>query len=378
MKYSCDTPLTRRAWMVLTGAAVTGCGGGGSSLALPGTGGTGAVFAQGTISGFGSVIVNGIKFDDLQAKVTVEGITATPADLRLGMVVEIQGERGADLTLGTANNIEVWSIAQGEVSALVAGGFVVSGMTILCDVATVLDGVNSLGELAVGQTLAVWGLQKRVDAAQWRATRVTLKAPGMPVVSSGLVQSTQTGLVLNAMSLQGVAMDNMMNGALVRVEGVLSNAGVLQVSKSRLMNLGSMSQSLDRVEVQGYVTEMTTARRFRLGMTDVDATGADMQQAISLVVGDRAEVYGNWRSGVLVATQVAVETENELQSTEITGTVSAFTSLVNFVVREQRCDASQAVFSRGVATDLKLGVLIKVKGTQSGSILNVTSVEYEN
>ena len=376
MKYRFDMPLTRRAWMVLTGAAVTGCGGGGSSFALPGTGGTGAVFAQGTISGFGSVIVNGIKFDDLQATVKVEGTMATPADLRLGMVAEIQGERGVDLTLGTANHIEVWSIAQGEVSALVTGGFVVSGMTILCDTATVLDGVNSLGELAAGQTLAVWGLQKRADASQWRATRVGLKTPGLPVVSSGLLQATETGPVLNAMSLQGVVMDNMMQGALLRVEGILSSLGVMQVSRVRLMNLGSMSESSDQVEIEGYVTEMTNTKRFKLGATDVDASGADMQQAPSLGLGDRAEVYGYWRSAVLVATRVAVETESELQSTEISGMVSAYTSVSSFVVRDQRCDASQARFSHGVATDLKQGVMVKLKGARSGSVLLVSEVEF--
>lgn len=376
MKNRFDLPLTRRAWMLLTGAAVTGCGGGGSSFALPGTGGTGAVFAQGSISGFGSVIVNGITFNDLQSTVTVDGSTAASADLRLGMVAEIQGTRQSTaLTLGTASSIEVWSLAQGVVSALVPGGFVVAGMTILYDAATVPDGLNSVSAVAVGQTVVVWGLQNRADASQWMATRVAVTSPGVPVVSSGLIRMMGSGPTLNGLSMMGNTA-GMKEGDLARVEGTLSAPGVLDVSRFRSMGLVPTNQSEGSVEVEGFVTEMTTPTRFRLGLTEVDASAATMPPA--LTVGDRIEVYGNWVSGILVATRVSIETEDELQLTDITGTVSAFTSVADFVVRDQRCDASHAVFSHGLSTDLKLGALVHVKGTRSGSMLLLTSVEFED
>lgn len=378
MTYRNDLPLTRRAWLMLAGLAATGCGGG-STTALPGTGGTGAVFAQGSISGFGSVIVNGIKFDDLQAQVSVDGAAAASADLRLGMVAEIQGMRGADLTLGTASSIEVWSMAQGVVDGLIPGGFVLSGMSILCDTTTALDGLHSVAEVAVGQTLAVWGLQSSADAGRWQATRLALLAPTARVVTSGLVQMMGSTSMLNGLLLRASADEAMKNAALVRVEGALSEPGVLQVSRVRAMSMVSAGQTEGGVQLEGYVTDMTTARRFKLGQTDVDASAADMQAATTLKLGDRVEVSGNWRSGVLMAERVAVETEDDIKLTEITATVSSYTSVADFVLRDQRCDASRAVFEHGTADDLRRqGVLVKVKGTRSGSVLLVGTVEFEN
>ena len=378
MKNRLNQPMTRRAWMALTGVAVAGCGGGGSLLAaLPGTGGTGAVFAQGSISGFGSVIVNGIKFDDLQAAVTLNGVRAASADLRLGMVAEIQGQRGADLTLGTAASIDVWTMAQGLVTALVSGGFVVSDMmTIRCDTATVLDGVANVGEIAVGDALSVWGLQTIADASQWTATRVARVTGGMPVVSSGLVRMMAGQPALNGVHLMGDAVANVMEGALVRVEGTLSASDVMQVDKLRFLDLRPMDSSEVSVEVEGFVTEMASARRFRMGSLDVDASAAVLSQAIA--VGDRVEVYGYWNSGLLVASRVQIESEGSLQLAELTGIVTEFNSLADFVVRGERCDASQAVFSHGVATDLRKDVLVKVEGTRLGAVLRVDTLEFED
>lgn len=376
MKYRIDLPLTRRTWLMLAGIAATGCGGG-STAALPGTGGTGAVFAQGSITGFGSVIVNGIKFNDLQAQVMMDGVAASSADLRLGMVADIHGMRGTDVTLGTASSIDVWSMAQGVVETSGAGEFVLSGMTIQCDTATALDGLNSIGELTAGQTLAVWGLQNSADASRWMATRIAQIAPTVLVVSSGLVQMTNELPTLNGLLLQGSMDDALTKSSLVRVEGTLSKPGVLQVNKVRTLDMASLDQMDGGVQLEGYVTDMTTSRNFRLGQTVVDASGADMLGAANLMPGDRVEVSGNWRSSVLFASRVARETEAEITGTEITGTVTAFTSVADFVLREQRCDASKAVFEHGVAADLKQGALVKVKGTRSGSVLLISTVDYE-
>lgn len=378
MKSIFDAPLTRRAWMVFTGLTAAGCGGGGSTFASPGTGGTGAVYAQGSISGFGSVIVNGIKFDDLKATVTLDGAAATSADLRLGMVAEIQGQRDTDLTLGTASSIEVWTLAQGVVSALIGGGFVVSGMRLVCDAATVFDGFNNLGEVTVDQTVAVWGLQNLADASQWKATRVALVGSGAAVVSSGLVQLAGGAVLLNGLFLKGSAVANLTQGALVRVEGALTEPGELQVSTVRSLDLPVTNLSGSSVELEAYVTEMQSLTRFKLGLVEVDASAADMQQAASLAVGNRVEVYGYWRSGVLLATRVSTESEDETQQSEISGTVSAFNSVADFVVRNQRCDATSASFSHGVAADLKRDVWVKLEGVKSGAVLQVTSVEFDH
>ena len=76
---------------LLTGLVVSGCGSGGGDVGGVDSGGTGS-FASGTIAGFGSIIVNDIRYDDRQAVVAdAYGNQRSRQDLRLGMVVEIEG-----------------------------------------------------------------------------------------------------------------------------------------------------------------------------------------------------------------------------------------------------------------------------------------------
>lgn len=51
----------------------------------------------------------------------------------------------------------------------------------------------------------------------------------------------------------------------------------------------------------------------------------------------------------------------------VAGTVSEFISLGNFRIGGQRIDASPAVLSGGVATDLKVGAMVDVMGTVGGA-----------
>lgn len=77
--------------MVGSVVQLSGCGGGGSDVAGLSSGGTGS-FTSGTISGLGSIIVNGIRYDDTNAnKISRDDDTSFSGDLRVGMVVSIQG-----------------------------------------------------------------------------------------------------------------------------------------------------------------------------------------------------------------------------------------------------------------------------------------------
>lgn len=376
-------PLTRRSWVVLAAAALTGCGGGGSvSVAgAPGTGGTG-IYVQGSISGFGSVIVNGIKFDDVLAAVQVDGLDATSSDLRLGMVAGVQGERDAVAPLGTANRIEVWSIAQGLVTSSVTGEFAVAGMTLQIDNATVWDGSNAAANLP-GQRVAVWGLQVGADGRTWKATRVALlSGPVTSVVSTGLVTVANSQRSLNGLLLTGAEAGSLMAGQLVRVQGSLSADGAsLAVASVKIKDAGLALQPQGEVEIEGFVaTWPPVAGRFMLGGIKVDASSASVSPATAqITLGARVEVYGTWQQGLLKATKVELEDELSLYEVEIEAPIEQFTSLSDFVVRGQRCDATQAIFSHGTAADLRVGVKVKVKGTKvGGDVLLVTKLEFED
>jgi hypothetical protein len=64
-------PILATAWLLLS------CGGGGPAIVGIGSGGSGGI-TSGPITGFGSVIVNGVKFDDTAARVTIDGVPDRP------------------------------------------------------------------------------------------------------------------------------------------------------------------------------------------------------------------------------------------------------------------------------------------------------------
>jgi hypothetical protein len=90
--------------------ALSGCGGGGSTVA--GIGGTGKI-ASGTITAFGSIWVNGIKYDIDSALLEVnddDGAGLSQDDLRIGMVVTVtavvEGSSGVASLVVYDNEIE--------------------------------------------------------------------------------------------------------------------------------------------------------------------------------------------------------------------------------------------------------------------------------
>lgn len=377
--------LTRRHWIVLAASAVSaGCGGGSATTAgLPGTGGTG-LFAQGTISGFGSVIINAIRFDDSAATVTLDGQSASAADLRLGMVAAVQAERGADLTQGKASSIEVWSVAQGLVSAGQAtpgasGQFTVSSMTVLTDANTIFDGISAALPLRSGQRVAVWGLQAGSDGRSWSATRVAVVSSAI-VVSSGLVSVAGGPRSVNGLSLTGTVAATLTAGDLVRVQGSLSlTDGSLAVLSVRYPATAAAGAQQGEAEIEGLVTSTVSASRFSLGSVVVDASQAVWSPAgAQITQGARVQVDGIWQSGVLKASKVELEDAQSLEAVEISGVVQEFTSVGNFVVRSQRCDATGANLGPATLAGLKVGAKVQLKGVKAGDVLRVTELQLDN
>lgn len=391
--------FTRRRWVMLAISALSGCGGGSSGTAgLPGTGGTGSlallpgtggtgIYVQGSISGFGSVILNGIKFDDVQASanglVKLDGVTSTSADLRLGMVAGVQGTRSTVATLGTATSIEVWSIAQGLASALVpgvTGAFQVAGMTVQTDSATVLEGISSVASLlSSAQRVAVWGLQAGADGRHWTATRVALlPAGGALTVSTGVVSVSSTHRYLNGLLLTGVLASSLNAGDLARVQGTLSSTGSsLAVTSLQLLGVGAGFSSSAEVEIEGVVTSTPSSSGFMLGSIQVDISSTTTYSPVGAQITKdaRVEVYGSWQGGVLKATKVELESEMSLNDVEIESTIQAFTSVADFMVRSQRCDASGLTLSAPTLAGLKVGAKVHLKGVKAGEVLMVTELE---
>jgi hypothetical protein len=379
-------PINRRHCLALLASALSACGGGGINLAaLPGTGGTGIV-AEGSISGFGSVILNGIKFDDTQASaagaVLVDGASVTSAELRLGMVAAVRGERSlAAPTTGTATSIEVWSVARGTVSDLsdlsvskLAGTFNVAEMKIRTTANTVLEGINASTPWASGMSVVVWGLQATADASTWTATRVARVAASPDWVLSGMVKLEDDGVYLNDLLLTGAALTGLQQGTLVRVQGRFTDSDEMAVSSVKVLAATSYAPSTgSELTLEGYVSTALVNGRFGLGQWVVDASA--LSSTAQIVVGAEVSVTGTYQNGVLQARALDVEDEQVSKLVEIEARIESFTSVANFVLRGQRCDATGASMKSGVAKRLAVGVKVKVQGTRAGDVLLVQELE---
>ncbi|HMA08372.1 MAG TPA: DUF5666 domain-containing protein, partial [Ramlibacter sp.] len=298
-------------------------------------------------------------------------------DLRLGMVARVQGQRGPDPNLRIADRLEIWSAAQGPVTQVQSGQLVVAGMTIETNSAMVFEGVSSAAVLGTGQTVVVWGLNAGVDGRHWIATRLAvLPNPVAALVSTGLVTVTSGQRSLNGMQLQGPLAAGLAAGQLVRVAGTLAN-GSLTVSTFKVMDLASDAVQQD-VEIEGVVAQVLSATRFMLGNIEVDSSAVSAPPQTPVATGQRVEVHGTLQGQLLKASAVDVKTEQELEGAQIEGSIEKFNSLADFVVRGQRCDASAATITQGKASDLKVGVKVKVQGTKAGDVLRVSRLEIDD
>jgi hypothetical protein len=360
--------LNRRHWMLATASLLAGCGGGATSMgaALPGTGGTG-IGVQGPITGFGSVIVNNTKFDDSAATVLLDSAQATRSDLRIGMVANISGQRDPSGVTGSADHIEIWSIAKGLVTQASGGtGFALAGLVVETDASTAFEGLSNLASVAVGMPVAVWGLQVSADARTWKATRVALLQLVPVTVSTGLLQTSGGRFALNGMALTGNALGTFADGQLIRVEGIQSG-GQLAVSRATAVGADLRVPQSGDVELEGLVTAVISPTRLVLGSVTVDISQARVSPANqSASVNSLVEVYGTMESGVLRATKMEIKSGSEAIQVDITATIDSFSSLSDFEIRGQQCDASQATVHSGAISDLRQGLKVRVLGVAGG------------
>jgi hypothetical protein len=377
--------------------AVVACGGGSGGTTLlssPGTGGTG-ITATGPVAGFGSVIVNGTRFDDSNARVNIDGDIVTQSQLRLGMVANVVGVKstGSFTTTaivnaaGTANSIDVWSVAQGSVTAIISPNkFNVAGMTMLTDAGTVLEGVMSVSNLNTQTVVKIWAQPANSSFTEWSVTRLEILSKLSDTISTGKVVINGTTPTLNGLVLANAASTNLKDGQFIRAVGTLSSsptASTLSVSKISL--LGTAAHT-GYAEIQGVVTSVlatntatTPAKvtRLLLGSIEVDTSNATLSPAgASLAQGTRIEVEGTWNGSVLVAAKVEAKSESQIQEVEMEGTIDQFTSLANFIVRGQRCDASGLTkVGNGTLASIALGKRVGLHGIKKGDVVVVTELE---
>lgn len=396
--------LSRRS-LIAGGAAsaalaLFGCGGGGGdSVAGVGSGGTGS-FSSGPIRGFGSVIVNNVRYDDSAATIVGDaGAAASTSDLRLGMVVEVNGSGiTTDAATGqrraSASSISLRSEIEGPLSAIdaAAGTLTVLGQQVRVTAATVFDDDLSggLASLAVGQIVEVYGLMN--SAGQYTATRIEREDDAtshykLRGTVSGLDAAARTFRIGSAVVFYGDVASQaggLADGQYVRVElQTTPTAGPWRASRLQMASAGSAVPTTGTVavELEGYVTAFTSSARFSVNGVAVDASGVARLPA-GLALGQRVEVKGVLANGQIAASEVELEDDDgDDDGFEVEGTITHIdTAARRFVVRGVAVDYAGARFEGGTAAQLAVGVKVEVKGQLSsdGTTLAAQEVEFDD
>lgn len=326
---------------LITGLLLAACGGGGGgggsaatttddggtttiSNDSSGTSGGTAVASKGTIDGFGSISVNGVEFDMGQSEIYLNGMPSTDENLKLGMVVTIDGTVSNDGITGTAAEVLYDADVEGPIESIAAGSdgdslsIIIFGVEVLVErVGTVIESV-SFDRLAVGDFVEISGFideQLRV-----RATRVAKKAGSRTrsgaVKNSGYVDNlTHTGFILgdtpvdysNA-DLSGLPGGAISSGQWVGVQGFLDNELITaeRISMEVGSHLSGMVDEGEAVSVMGTVFCRTACdSRFTVDEFDVDASNAEITLPdITLREGLMVQVDGVWDGHEIDASRI--------------------------------------------------------------------------
>jgi len=322
------------AWAAGATLALAGCGGGGDAAMDGGTGGTGIVSTGVMVKG--SVVVNGVRFEDNAANIVVDDTPKTPAALRDGMVVRVNGRVNDDGINGTAERVETQIEVRGFVTSVDAPAnpqsLVVLGQTVLVDDRTVYSGVADFSGISVSDLIEVHGL--RYKDGRVRATRVETNQAQMS--------------------------DNTVD----EIRGEVSGGGV-----------------------------GTNPMTFSLGTQQISVTGGAMITPSGAVYQDGSvvEVHCNVRPcvdglGVFHASRIEVEdAEDDAfqpgngQRFQAEGLVSDFTTHPGsfFVAGTPVTTSGATRFEGGIAGDLANDVDVEAEGTWNGSALAATKIEFK-
>lgn len=384
------TPLASAVALGCAAIVLVACGGG------SGSGGTGAAtpsatYSSGRISGFGSIVVNKVHYKEDNATIQDEdGDAHRPDELKLGMVIEVHAGEVAQSNnkqTSTAQNITFSSLIVGPIDSVGTGSIVVLGQTVKVDSTTVFDDslAGGLAALKPGVVVRVYGTPGPVSGAHL-ASRLEPQPGAQSYRLRGAVSSYDTvakTITIGAAVIDVSAIsvpDGVKAGALVRLKlQTTKNAKGAWVATS--IKLGHFeTQENDHAEVEGTITDFSSAKSFTVNGMVVDASGAVFERSsTALATGVRVEVEGAVHNGVLVATKVELKTEegDRQQGFDVEGAITTVGPKAStFVVHGVTVTFNGTTrFVGGTASDLTAGVRVDIQGSLASDGVSVAATQ---
>lgn len=308
--------------LILT--TLTSCGTNGMTTAGGGVGGTG--ISQGPITGFGSVFVNGVEFSTTGTVINKNGTPSTEGDLRVGMVVTVQGSFDPNGTTGIATQIDFNDYLEGPIQSIntVDQSLIVMGQTVKVDAGTQYDVVTGFGDLQVGYVIEMSGLPQADGTIL--ATYIELKSTScsqgeefeVKGMISGLDTTARTfqlgDLVVNynTATFEKLPPGGLSDGLFVEVQTTdCFNGGILIATKVEGLSAGVSGTEGTHVEMEGFITRFVSATDFDVNGQPVSTTGATIYESGTsndLALNVQVEVEGNLdANGVLIANKISFD-----------------------------------------------------------------------
>lgn len=320
--------IKKLAWLLMCLFLLASCGGG-TDMASNGvgSGGTGS-YTSGPVSGLGSIIVNGVRYDVENATVTDDDGTVGfgKSSLQLGMYVEVQGNaisvasNSDDADDSTATVVRVASDFIGPAQSIqrnVDGditSFTVFGRLIQTDSKTIYSAA-----IADGDRVAVYGL---VSDGAYKATRVQRLSNSTAVFKlTGKVVSWAPGS--RQFSFGGRTFEYANDsdlpagfgiGSWVRVRVVAASVFLSPIPAYTVKAVNAALTSAPVARLKGLIGVLNSQSDFVVNGVRVNASSLALSGLQEL---DRVEVRGQIVNGVLVATDVEVEDDGEVELKKI-------------------------------------------------------------
>jgi hypothetical protein len=331
IRFSCLAPVLLIPSLFLTACALGGGGGFADNGGISGTG-----ISQGAIRSFGSVFVNGVRWDLSSASIGIDGEIASEADLRVGMVVRIEGDFEAGNLSGTAIEIDFDNLVEGPVEGApvetipgVEKTFSILGQTVKVNASTTaFDDGASFESLAEDDVLEVSGFEDETGGVI--ATRVALRGvfpsddevERVGVVANLMATSSSEGIFdLGTLTVRytagtdfsDVTPATLMNGDQIEVEGMLRVSGTeIDATEIELIQDDLDGRDLERIEVEGVAVACPESTEFCVGGIAIDTSVASFDPiGFVPMIGDEIEAEGPLVNGVLVASEIESEDDDE-------------------------------------------------------------------
>ena len=361
------TPLLAALALSILAACGGGGGTGGTGTTTPPPGAGGSTVSTGVMTK-GSTIVNGVRFEDTTANISLDDTPKTNAALQNGMVVKLAGTVNDDGINGTAQRVKAIIETRGTPTSVTPGAnpqsFAVLGQTVFVDDQTEYsDTVNRFNSITTTKLIEVHGLRDTNGVI--RATRIEDRVAQMGNSTLDEIRGVVANRTATTFTIAGQLV-NFGAAVIVPAGASFQNGSVVEVYCTHPCPPGTFLASQVKVEdAQDDAFKPAAGQRteaegliagfgghpgnFSVGTTPVTTTSSTRFEggiATDLANNVKVEAEGSWDGTRLVASKI----EFKRSVVRVQGNVTA---------------SSPTQFTVNVATH---SVTIKVDSQTSGAV----------